>query len=40
MKKIVALLVLTLLGVAAFSAFAAKPKQKTETVTYVVNMHC
>ena len=40
MKKFVAILILTLLSAAAFSAFAAKPKQKTETVTYAVDMHC
>ena len=40
MKKLAAILILTLLSVAAFSAFAAKPKQKTETVTYAVNIHC
>lgn len=40
MKKLVVILVLALLGVAAFSALAAKPKGKTETVTYVVSMHC
>ena len=40
MKKLAAILILTLLSVAAFSASAAKPKQKTETVTYVVDMHC
>lgn len=40
MKKIITLLLLTLVSAATFSAFAAKPKTKTETVTYVVNMHC
>ena len=40
MKKFVAILILTLFSAAAFSAFAAKPKQKTETVTYAVDMHC
>lgn len=40
MKKLVVILILTLLSVAAFSAMAAKPNAKTETVTYVVNMHC
>ena len=40
MKKIVIALLFALLGVTAFSAAAAKPKHKTETVTYEVNMHC
>ena len=40
MKKILLVLIIALLGVTAFSAMAAKPKVKTETVTYVVNMHC
>lgn len=40
MKKIVIILLFALLGVTAFSAVAAKPKHKTETVTYEVNMHC
>lgn len=40
MKKFIVAAVLTLLCVAAFSAMAAKPKARTETVTYVVNMHC
>lgn len=40
MKKLIIALFLTLVCVAAFSAFAAKPKVKTETVTYVVNMSC
>ena len=40
MKKIVFTLLLTLICVAAFSALAAKPKARTETVTYVVSMHC
>jgi hypothetical protein len=38
MKKFVFALFFTLISVAAFSVLAAKPK--TETVTYVVNMHC
>lgn len=38
MKKMLIALILVLAGAAAFSAFAAKPK--TETVTYVVSMHC
>lgn len=40
MKKFVVALFFTLISVAAFSALAAKPKTKTETVTYEVNMHC
>ncbi|MBQ9309770.1 MAG: heavy-metal-associated domain-containing protein [Bacteroidales bacterium] len=40
MKKFIIITVLTLLGAAFYSAIAAKPKAKTETVTYVVNMHC
>lgn len=40
MKKFVFALFFTLISVAAFSALAAKPKTKTETVTYEVNMHC
>lgn len=40
MKKILLVLIIALLGVTAFSAMAAKPKVKTETVTYEVNMHC
>ena len=40
MKKFLVALFFTLVSVAAFSALAAKPKTKTETVTYEVNMHC
>ncbi len=40
MKKMLIALILVLAGVAAFSAFAAKPKPKTETVTFVVSIHC
>lgn len=40
MKKLLLILLLALMGAATFSAMAAKPKPKTETVTYVVNMHC
>ena len=40
MKKYIVTLLLMLVSVAAFSTFAAKPKSKTETVTYAVNMHC
>ncbi|MBR5108541.1 MAG: heavy-metal-associated domain-containing protein [Bacteroidales bacterium] len=40
MKKLITALMLALLNVTAFSAMAAKPKVKTETVTYEVNMHC
>jgi len=40
MKKLIISLLLALVSAAAFSAYAAKPKPKTETVTYVVNMHC
>ena len=40
MKKLIIALLLALVSAAAFSAYAAKPKPKTETVTYVVNMHC
>lgn len=40
MKKLLIVLLLTLVGILAFSAWAAKPKPKTETVTYVVSMHC
>lgn len=40
MKKLILVLLVMLLGAAAFSALAAKPKTKTETVTYVVSMHC
>lgn len=40
MKKFLVALFITLVSVAAFSALAAKPKTKTETVTYEVNMHC
>ena len=40
MKKFLVALFFTLVSVAAFSALAAKPKTKTETVSYVVNMHC
>ena len=40
MKKSIIVIILALLGVVAFSAQAAKPKAKSETVTYVVNMHC
>ena len=40
MKKFIFVVILSLMGAAACSAFAAKPKVKTETVTYQVNMHC
>ena len=40
MKKLIIALVLTLFCVAAFSAMAAKPKVKTETVTYAVCQAC
>lgn len=41
MKKLIILLVAALLGMVAFSAStSARPKARTETVTYVVSMHC
>ena len=40
MKKLIIILLLAVAGAAAFSAYAAKPKVKTETVIYEVNMHC
>lgn len=40
MKKIIAILILMLVSVASFPVLAEKSKPKTETVTYIVNMHC
>lgn len=40
MKKFIITVVLTLFSVAAFSSTPSKPKDKTQTVTYEVNMHC
>ena len=40
MKKLLPILILALVALVAIPAKAAKPKVKTETVTYVVNMHC
>ena len=40
MKKIIIILLLAVAGVAAFQVYAAKPKAKSETVTYDVSMHC
>ena len=40
MRKFIITIVLTLVSVAAFSSTPSKPKDKKETVTYEVNMHC
>ena len=40
MKKLIVAIIAVLLGAVAVNSFGAKPKAKTETVTYSVNMHC
>lgn len=40
MKKLILTLILAVFSVAGLSAMDIKPKTETETVTYVVNMHC
>lgn len=40
MKRLITVFILALLGAICFSAAAAKPKHQSQTVTYIVNMHC